>query len=155
GPLLLVAETPGPAALARLDDLAGALRVTSGVAAVLPPVVNSTRSTAILEVLPTTAPQAAPTVTLVHHVRDLLRRYEQAGLTGHVGGPTAAGIDYSSVIAKRLPIFIGAVLVLSFLLLLAVFRSILVPLKAVIMNVLSIGSAYGVMVAIFQWGWAK
>jgi RND superfamily putative drug exporter len=72
-----------------------------------------------------------------------------------VGGPTAAGIDYSSVIARRLPIFIGAVLVLSFLLLMVVFRSILVPLKAVIMNVLSIGSAYGVMVAIFQWGWAK
>jgi RND superfamily putative drug exporter len=72
----------------------------------------------------------------------------------HIGGSTAAGIDYSAVIASRLPIFVGAVLVLSFLLLMVVFRSVLVPAKAVLMNVLSIGAAYGLMVAVFQWGWA-
>ena len=75
------------------------------------------------------------------------------GLTVHVGGITASGIDFSDMIGKRLPLFIGAVLVLSFLLLLVVFRSVLVPLKAVLMNLLSIGAAYGVMVAVFQWGW--
>jgi RND superfamily putative drug exporter len=75
GPLMLVAETTGPAALAQLDDLAIALRGTPGVAVALPLVVNSTRSTAILEVLPASAPQAASTVRLVHHVRDLVRRY--------------------------------------------------------------------------------
>ena len=71
----------------------------------------------------------------------------------HVGGVTAAGIDVSDRLSARLPIFVGAVLVLSFLLLLLVFRSILVPLKAVLMNLLSIGAAYGIVVAIFQWGW--
>src|SRR5204862_4109904 len=71
----------------------------------------------------------------------------------HVGGLTASSIDVSERLAARLPIFIGAVLVLSFLLLMAVFRSLLVPLKAVIMNLLSIGAAYGVVVAVFEWGW--
>jgi RND superfamily putative drug exporter len=71
----------------------------------------------------------------------------------HVGGQTAGAIDFSDVIGSRLPIFIGGVLTLSFLLLLVVFRSVLVPLKAVLMNLLSIGAAYGVIVAIFEWGW--
>src|SRR5207302_509371 len=71
----------------------------------------------------------------------------------HVGGLTAAGIDVSERLAGRLLLFIGAVLALSFLFLLAVFRSVLVPLKAVVMNLLSIGAAYGIIVAIFQWGW--
>jgi putative drug exporter of the RND superfamily len=73
----------------------------------------------------------------------------------HVGGLTASSIDVSERLAARLPIFIGAVLVLSFLLLMAVFRSLLVPLKAVIMNLLSIGAAYGVVVAVFEWGWGN
>ena len=68
---------------------------------------------------------------------------------------TAGGIDFADYIAGRLPLLIGAVLILSFILLMAVFRSLLVPLKAVILNLLSIGAAYGVLVAIFQWGWGK
>ena len=72
-----------------------------------------------------------------------------------VGGLTAAVDDFAEYTASRLPIFVGAVLVLSFLLLMLVFRSLLVPLKAVIMNLLSIGAAYGVVVAVFQWGWAR
>ncbi len=75
------------------------------------------------------------------------------GIEVNVGGWTAGGIDFSSYISGRLPLLIGAVLVLSFLLLMIVFRSLLVPLKAVIMNLLSVGAAYGVIVAIFQWGW--
>ena len=71
----------------------------------------------------------------------------------HIGGQTAVGVDFSTVLASRLPWFIGGVLLLSFVLLLIVFRSVLVPLKAVVMNLLSIGAAYGVMVMIFQWGW--
>jgi RND superfamily putative drug exporter len=70
-----------------------------------------------------------------------------------IAGQTAAGIDFADQISSRLPIFIGAVLGASFLLLLVVFRSVLVPLKAVLMNLLSIGAAYGVIVAVFQWGW--
>ena len=76
-----------------------------------------------------------------------------SGADAHVGGQTAANVDFADLMSARLPLFIGAVLVLSFLLLLVVFRSVLVPLKAVVMNLLSIGAAYGVMVAVFQWGW--
>ena len=68
---------------------------------------------------------------------------------------TAGSIDFADYLAGRLPLLIGAVLILSFLLLMVVFRSLLVPLKAVIMNLLSVGAAYGVIVAIFQWGWGK
>ena len=75
------------------------------------------------------------------------------GLRVHIGGDAATNIDFTDTISRRLPIFIGSVLALSFLLLLVVFRSLLVPLKAVLMNLLSIGAAYGVVVAIFQWGW--
>ena len=156
GPLFVVADAHRPAALVRVDELATALRSEPDVAAVLPPVINQAQSAAVVEVLPATAPQAAQTATLVHTLRhDVLPRFASRDLALHVGGATASGIDYSSVIASRLPMFVGAVLVLSFLLLMAVFRSILVPLKAVTMNVLSIGSAYGVMVAVFQWGWGK
>ena len=76
-----------------------------------------------------------------------------SGLVAHVGGQTASGVDFAQVLSARLPWFIGAVLLLSFILLLVVFRSVLVPLKAVVMNLLSIAAAYGVMVAVFQWGW--
>ena len=92
---------------------------------------------------------------LVHHIRDdvVPAVVDGTGVEVHVGGFTAAAVDFADFSAERLPIFIGAVLVLSFLLLMATFRSVLVPLKAVIMNLLSIGAAYGVVVAVFQWGW--
>jgi RND superfamily putative drug exporter len=77
------------------------------------------------------------------------------GLDVHVGGQTALGVDLADTLGQRLPFVFLAILVLSFVLLMLVFRSILVPLKAVIMNLLSIGAAYGVIVAIFQWGWLK
>ena len=83
------------------------------------------------------------------------RRSRGTDVQVHVGGLTASSIDVSERLSSRLPIFIGAVLVLSFLLLMAVFRSLLVPLKAVIMNLLSIGAAYGVVVAVFEWGWLE
>jgi RND superfamily putative drug exporter len=77
----------------------------------------------------------------------------QAGVAAHVGGVTAAFIDAGDKVGVRLRLMVAAVIVLSFLLLMAVFRSVLVPVKAAIMNLLSIGAAYGVIVAIFQWGW--
>jgi putative drug exporter of the RND superfamily len=106
-------------------------------------------------VIPASPPQSESTSDLVDTLRE---RVIPETLTGtdvqvHVGGLTASSIDVSDYLASRLPIFIGAVLVLSFLLLMAVFRSLLVPLKAVVMNLLSIGAAYGVVVAVFEWGW--
>jgi RND superfamily putative drug exporter len=102
---------------------------------------------------PTTAPQDVATDRLVHRLRDDVLPAVAPGVAAHVGGSTASGVDFSEVMADRLPWFIGSVLVLSFVLLLIVFRSVLVPLKAVLMNLLSIAAAYGAMVVVFQWGW--
>ena len=104
---------------------------------------------------PKTAPQDRSTEDLVNHLRGTVIPAALAGtgMTVHVGGNTAVGIDLSNYISDRLPLFIGAVLLFSFLLLMVVFRSIVVALKAAIMNILSIGAAYGVVVAVFQWGW--
>jgi putative drug exporter of the RND superfamily len=103
--------------------------------------------------LPESAPQDEATTELVNRLRDT--SLPGTGVDVRVGGFTAAGVDFASYLSARLPLLVGAVLVLSFLLLMIVFRSILVPLKAVIMNMLSVGAAYGVIVAIFQWGWLK
>jgi RND superfamily putative drug exporter len=108
---------------------------------------------ALVTVIPTGAPQDEATAELVDRLRNEV--VPSSGVDALVGGQTAAGQDFAEYLGSRLPILIGAVLCLSFLLLMAVFRSVLVPLKAVVMNLLSIGAAYGVIVAIFQWGWAK
>jgi RND superfamily putative drug exporter len=156
GPLLLVAQTPrGQVDQAALARLAGTLRQTPGVAFASDPIPNRARDTAILQVVPTTAPQDQATADLVKRLRRQVLPAATAGgdLAVKVGGVTAGGLDFADYSASRLPWFVGTVLVLSFLLLLAVFRSLLVPLKAVAMNLLSIGAAYGVVVAVFQWGW--
>jgi len=104
-------------------------------------------------VYPKSAPQDEATTQLVHQLRDDV--IPATGVDAKVGGFTAASVDFADYLGGRLPLLIGAVLVLSFILLMAVFRSLLVPLKAVVMNLLSIGAAYGMIVAIFQWGWGK
>ena len=113
------------------------------------------RAIAVAQAFPPTSPQSERTEELVRHLRDdvLPAAADGSGLDAHVGGQTASDVDFAELLSARLPWFIGAVLLLSFLLLMAVFRSVLVPLKAVVMNLLSIGAAYGVMVAVFQWGW--
>ena len=151
GPLFIVAETPDEAATAAVDRLAAQLATTPGVAAVSPVMPSGSGRAAALVVTPTTSPQDQRTEDLVRHVRDDV--IPASGADAHVGGQTAGNVDFAELMSSRLPIFIGAVLLLSFLLLLAVFRSVLVPLKAVVMNLLSIGAAYGVMVMVFQWGW--
>src|SRR4029453_1326509 len=108
-------------------------------------------------VFPNTSPQSKETADLVDRLRDdvIPPVMRGTGVDVKVGGLTAGATDYSNYTAERLPVFIGLVLLLSFVLLMVVFRSLLVPLKAVIMNLLSIGAAYGVIVAVFQWGWGK
>jgi RND superfamily putative drug exporter len=155
GPLTLAAEFPEGTHPAALDELVDALRTTPGVAAASGPTFSPAGGAAVIQVIPTSSPQAVQTTDLVTHLRDQVvpKVVERTPVVVHVGGLTAATIDVSNKLSSRLPLFIGAVLALSFLLLLAVFRSVLVPLKAVIMNLLSIGAAYGVIVAVFQWGW--
>ncbi|HLJ06994.1 MAG TPA: MMPL family transporter, partial [Acidimicrobiia bacterium] len=157
GPMLIVADTTGESgsATADLARLTSALKATPGVAAVTGFRPSPSGHAAIATLIPRTGPQDRKTEQLVHNVREnvLPQATAGTGLSVHVGGTTASAIDFSDMIGKRLPLFIIAVLALSFLLLLMVFRSVLVPLKAVLMNLLSIGAAYGVMVAVFQWGW--
>jgi len=156
GPLIVAAETPGGAAdLAALQRLSAQLNKTPGVAFASPPQANANGKAAILTVIPTTAPQDKATGDLVHTIRDNVIPASIAGSTAVVklGGASAGSEDFAAYTSSKLPIFFGAVLALSFLLLMTVFRSVLVPLKAVIMNMLSIGAAFGAMVAVFQWGW--
>ena len=107
-----------------------------------------------MQAFPATAPQAAETAELVHTLRDdVLPDVIVPGTDVLVGGAVAAVVDFAGVQADRMPLFIGLVLVVSFVVLVAVFRSVVVAAKAVVLNLLSIGAAYGVLVATFQWGW--
>ena len=156
GPLLLVVTYPdGGAVPAALTD---ALKATPGVAQVAPAQTNSSDDTAVVAIEPTTAPDSQSTSDLVSTLRDDVVPKALEGSTdtkAYVGGITAAYIDLGDRIADRLPYFIGAVVLLSFLLLMLVFHSIVIPATAAVMNLLSVGAAYGVTVAVFQWGWAK
>ena len=155
GRMLIVADTSQGSA-AELPGVVDALRKAPGVVMVTDfmPAPDGGKA-ALATLVASTGPQDEATEKLVHQLRDEIVPAAEAGtgLQIHIGGTTAIGIDFSEKISERLPIFIGAVLLLSFLLLLMVFRSVVVPLKAVVMNLLSIGAAYGVMVAVFQWGW--
>ena len=157
GPLLLSTEIPEGTDPAMLAAVTQALAGGSGVAFVTPAVPNDpeTPTAALWRLFPTTAPQDESTTDLVYRLRDdvLPAATQGTGLDIAVSGGVAAAVDFSEYLTERLPLFIGVVLSLSFLLLMLVFRSLLVPLKAVVMNLLSIGAAYGVVTAIFQWGW--
>ena len=142
GPLLVVVEDA-----ARVDPIVDTVLAITGVAFVGEPQASPDGEISVFAAYPTTSPQSPATEHLVRHLRDTLPN------DVHIGGETASGIDFAAFMGQRLPWFIGAVLLVSFLLLLAVFRSLLVPLKAVVLNLVSIGAAYGAMVAVFQWGW--
>ena len=156
GPLLMVAELPKSGGQAALDQTTGALRSTSGVAAVTEPAISPDGTTAVFTVIPTTGPQDPKTQDLVHALRDatLPSATEGTGLAVHVGGVTATSIDSTHNIAKRIPLLIGGVVLLSMLLLLVSFRSVAVALKAAVMNLLSVAAAYGVVALVLQGGWA-
>jgi putative drug exporter of the RND superfamily len=157
GPLLMVATVPDAAAADDLEDLHGEVAAAPGVAAVSEPTFNPDGDVAVFNAMPTTAPQDAETADVVHHLRDVVvpAAIEGSDLEVLVGGNTAGFIDLDRQMSARLPLLIGAVVALAFVLLLVAFRSILVPLKAALMNLLSVGAAYGVIVAVFQWGWGK
>jgi RND superfamily putative drug exporter len=158
GPVQVVLEgdaTSGDGA--PLRGVAAALRATDGVASVAPAVVSPDGHLAVFAVTPTTGPQDWGTDDLVERIRtDVLPdAVSTTGLQGSVTGATALSGDVSSRLQERMPWFLGAVIGISFVLLMILFRSILVPLKAALLNVLSVGAAYGVLVAVFQWGWGS
>jgi RND superfamily putative drug exporter len=158
GPLLIVAQNAGPADTAVLDHLASAVRGQGDVASVVPPVSLPTRdgkTVTLLTVYPDSSPQAAATTDLIDHLRQTTvpAAVGDSGVVVDVGGNTAIFVDFARVLTSKLPLFIGLVVVLSFLLLAIVFRSLVIPLTAAAMNILSIGAAFGILVAVFQWGW--
>jgi putative drug exporter of the RND superfamily len=155
GPLFLAVELPEPFAMDVAEGLAQDLGADEGVAAVLPPVPNDDGDVVFMQVIPTTGPQSIDTTDLVERLRSEVAPASLAGSGGDVliGGAAAAAIDFSAHNARTLPWFIGVVLLASFVLLVMIFRSVLVPLKAVAVNLLTLGASYGVVVAVFQWGW--
>lgn len=163
GPLVIAAdmrengagggEAVNTATVERLQQAIASHR--DGIAFVTPAQFNEAHTGAVITVYPTTSPQSSQTEALVQTLRNdvIPPVVGGTGVDAQVGGQTAASIDAANFLGHRLFVVIGAVLILSFLLLMVVFRSLVLPLKAVIMNLLSVGAAYGVMVAVFQWGW--
>jgi putative drug exporter of the RND superfamily len=147
GALLLVAETPRSTSPQALQRVAAGVRADRDVAFVAPAQRSRDGRAAVMAVVPRSAPQSDATTALVDRLRADLPP------TVHVGGTTAAFVDQSDLVARRLPLFIAGVIGLSFLLLLSAFRSPLIALKAGVMNLLSVGAAYGVMALFAGGGW--
>jgi RND superfamily putative drug exporter len=156
GPLTVVVVLPNQSSSANsslLSTMQSDISSTANVASVTPASVNSAGTTAVFNVIPTTRPQATQTTDLVNTLRDDVLPKQPA--TSYVTGTVAGAVDFTSQIASRLIWLIIAVVAISFFLLTAAFRSIVIATKAAVLNILSIGAAYGVIVAIFEWGWGK
>jgi putative drug exporter of the RND superfamily len=156
GPLDVVGQVHGPADRARFAAFVASARSQPGVAGIVPPVLSPNGKAEVAEVYPATGPQQAATTTVLDQLRAGVPRAEAGStLAIHIGGTTAVNADYSQALSSSLPEFLAIVVGLAFLLLLVVFRSLLIPLVASIMNLLSFGVALGVMTAAFQFGWGK
>ena len=148
---LIVAAKVTPADGAALDSLRGAIEATPGIAGVTPPVISRDGQAALMIAYPTTGEQDAATNALVNRLEDTV--LPRSGLTAYLTGPNAANVSFTNLIGERLPLLIGVVVALSLGLLLVVFRSVVVAVKAALMNLLSVCAAYGVLTAVTQWGW--
>jgi RND superfamily putative drug exporter len=155
GPLAIVVDLSHNATPTALGELHRTLARTPDVVAVAPPRLNPAGDTAVISVYPRSSPQSAETTTLVKHLRnDVIPPLARSTKTSvYIGGATAIFIDFSGVLSGKLWLFIGVVVALSALLLAIVFRSLLIPLQAAAMNLLSIGAALGLIVMVFQFGW--
>jgi putative drug exporter of the RND superfamily len=155
GPLVLVATLPPRDQPTVLSELRATLQSTPGIVAVTQAQMSRSGTIAVVQAYPDSAPQALATTNLVNHLRDdVLSSFERrTGVPVLVGGFTAASIDFSHVLAGKLPLFLAIVILFAAVLLLVIFRSLVIPVQAAIMNLLTIGAALGVTVAVFQWGW--
>ena len=154
GPLQVAVQMSDQAQQSQLPAVRAAVAATPDVVAVTEPRLSPSGRVAVMEVYPASAPQAQATTDLVNHLRnDVLPPFKKnLGERPLVGGFTAGSIDFSHVLAGKLPLFIGIVVVLSALLLFVIFRSLVIPVQAALMNLLSIGGALGVTVVVFQNG---
>ncbi|WP_420312749.1 MMPL family transporter [Streptomyces sp. YS-B37] len=157
GPLVLVAQLGAPNDALALDKLVSAVQATPGVASATAEPVTSATRLSLIDVVPTGAPQDEATSTLITHLRkDVVPAAERgSGLTVYVGGTTATSGDLADLLAGKLPIFLAVIVVLGCLLLMLAFRSVLIPLTAAVMNLLASAASFGVVVAVFQWGWGS
>ncbi|MFI8929764.1 MMPL family transporter [Streptomyces sp. NPDC053474] len=157
GPLTLVTDVRGAPDRLALDNLGTTLESTPGVASVSPVTYADGGDAAFLTVVPDSAPQSEATSDLVDRLRgEVLPRAESGtALDLHVGGVTAGYDDFAEIIVGKLPLFVGVVIGLGCVLLLLAFRSVGIPLKAAVMNVAAVAAAFGVVVAVFQWGWGS
>jgi len=148
---LIVAAKVTPADGAALDSLRVSIQGTPGIAEVTPPVISRDGQAALMIAYPTTGEQDAATNALVNRLEDTV--LPRSGLTAYLTGPNAANVSFTNLIGERLPLLIGVVVALSLVLLLVVFRSVVIAVKAALMNLLSVCAAYGVLTAVTQWGW--
>jgi RND superfamily putative drug exporter len=155
GPLLVAVEMPDASKQSALPQVRAALTKTADVVAVTAPQISPSGKVAVLEAYPGSSPQAPATTDLVNKLRQQVfpPLKKQLGVAISIGGFTAGSIDFSHVLSAKLPLFIAIVVVLSALLLLVIFRSLVIPIQAAVMNLLSIGGALGATVAVFQYGW--
>ena len=158
GPLELVAQVSGPAQYAAFRTVAAAVARTEDVVSVTPtrliPATPGRAGVAVAEVYPKGSPQDASTAALLTRLRDqVVPATSTDGVQVLVGGQTAIAADFAAVISNKLPLFIGVVLLMSFVLLAAVFRSLVIPAIAAVMNLLTAAAAFGLITAVFQWGW--
>jgi putative drug exporter of the RND superfamily len=158
GPLQLISLVNGPSQEAVITRVADDVKKQPGVATVATPVFIPSKNgeVALVNIIPTTAPQDAATTNLLYHLRNdtVPNAVGNSGVKILVGGDTAIFVDFAHVLSSKLPLFIALVVILSFILLAIVFRSFVIPLTAAVMNLLSIGAAFGILVAIYQKGYA-
>jgi RND superfamily putative drug exporter len=157
GPFELVSALHGPADEAAFSRVVEAASRQPGIVTATPPQLSPAGSAAVALVYPSTAPQAAQTTTLLDQLRNRVVPAAEAGSGLHVliGGVTPTEVDFSTALASKLPLFVAVVVILAFLLLLLVFRSLVIPAVASVMNLLSVAAALGVMNAVFEWGWGS
>ncbi|WP_075732053.1 MMPL family transporter [Streptomyces acidiscabies] len=154
-PLLVVISADGRLSDGALRNVNDAMAATPGVASVTPARVSPSGEVAVQQVFPKTSPQSERTKKLLHHLRDDVtpEAVRGTGAAVYIGGFTATEVDFTDTISARLPLFIGVVVLLGALLLLIAFRSLLVAALTAVMNLFAIGVCFGVIVAVFQWGW--
>ncbi|MCE0540140.1 MMPL family transporter [Kineosporia rhizophila] len=157
GPLLLVAELGADSDAQALQALATTVEQTPGVAAVSAAPVEPGSPLGMIQVIPASSPQDVETSELIERLRDDVIPQAESGtsMQVHVGGATAIFDDFADVLTGKLPLFIGVIIGLGFLLLLIAFRSVVVPLTAAVMNLVAAAASFGVLVAVFQWGWGS
>jgi RND superfamily putative drug exporter len=157
GPLTLVASIPNGADTTILTELELAIATDKNVARVIPTYITPDSSLGVITVYSKSSPQSEETTQLIERLRQNIipEGVKDSAIKIYVGGSVAIFVDFGNELTKKLPLFVSVVVLLSFFLLMILFRSLLIPLKAAVMNIFSIGAAFGVVVAAFQWGWAE